>query len=842
MRFTRGEGFLKSFPAACLLLGLPAFGQQFNSNDVTPPGSASAKLNGTSSGKQVGGGSNSHAILIGGNALSAIDLHPANYYSSMATAMDDLQQCGYGSAPLGGIHALVWSGSATSSVDLQPSGFNFSYCTGVYQGQQVGFAENQVYFLTTSHAMLWHGSGVGVADLHPPTFAYSRAMGIRSGEEVGYGSSIAYPYGESLGYHTTSHALRWTGSAASVVDLHPAGFDASEALATNGSQQGGWGYSATPVAHQHALLWAGTAASAVDLHPVGFHDSKITALTATQQVGEGWIGTPGAVGSVRHAFVWSGTPESAIDLNQYLPTGYTNAVATGIDANGNVVGYAYNTYSIGNGPGPDAIAVIFAPGQAPAAAVSSLTLNPANTAPGSTVQATVTLGGPAPAAGVNLTFLSTNPALAATPLAVTIPLGQSSATFSISVGGAALTVPAALKIYATDGTFSRLANLTVTPVVTLSSVTVNGVEGGFITSGTIGLSIPAQAGGATVSLVSSNPALVTLPASVTLPWGYSAISFTATTSTVTAITPVPITATFNGVTLSSSVSLNPAPVVAVSSLTFPPVVGGQSLTGTIVLTNFPRDAGGATVTLISADPTVVQVPATVLVPQGAYSAIFTATTSAVSGIKGVAIKASYNGSQVTGTASINPIPKVTIISAEYFTDTKLFKVQASTTFANSILTYGTDPNSPPVGTMQIELGVYKGSTIMAAAPALATIWNSNGGQATMAVTVKTPAAAGGGGGTAGGGGGGGGSSSTGTFKLTVTRTGKGSVVSSPASIACGVGVGSCSAPFSAGTSVTLTATPDPIATWVGWSGGCTGPSLTCTVTVTADTSVTANFK
>jgi len=29
-----------------------------------------------------------------------------------------------------------------------------------------------------------------------------------------------------------SHALRWTGSAASVVDLHPAGFDASEALAT----------------------------------------------------------------------------------------------------------------------------------------------------------------------------------------------------------------------------------------------------------------------------------------------------------------------------------------------------------------------------------------------------------------------------------------------------------------------------------------------------------------------------------------------------------------------------------------------------------------------------------
>jgi hypothetical protein len=29
--------------------------------------------------------------------------------------------------------------------------------------------------------------------------------------------------------------------------------------------------------------------------------------------------------------------------NRYLPAGYTNGVATGVDIDGNVVGYAYNT-------------------------------------------------------------------------------------------------------------------------------------------------------------------------------------------------------------------------------------------------------------------------------------------------------------------------------------------------------------------------------------------------------------------------------------------------------------------------------------------------------------------
>ncbi len=78
----------------------------------------------------------------------------------------------------------------------------------------------------------------------------------------------------------------------------------------------------------------------MDLHPAAYTDSKVNAITTARQVGEGWVGLAGMPGSVRHALAWSGTSDSVVDLNQYLPAGYTNAVATGINGNGDIVGYA----------------------------------------------------------------------------------------------------------------------------------------------------------------------------------------------------------------------------------------------------------------------------------------------------------------------------------------------------------------------------------------------------------------------------------------------------------------------------------------------------------------------
>jgi len=84
----------------------------------------------------------------------------------------------------------------------------------------------------------------------------------------------------------------------------------------------------------------------------------------------------------------------------------------------------------------------------------------------------------------------------------------------------------------------------------------------------------------------------------------------------------------------------------------------------------------------------------------------------------------------------------------------------------------------------------------------------------------------------------GGSTGPNTYTLTVNKTGTGSgtVTSNPAGINCG---SDCSEAYAPNTSVTLTATADSGSNFTGWSGDCIGN--TCTVTMTADTSVTANF-
>lgn len=74
--------------------------------------------------------------------------------------------------------------------------------------------------------------------------------------------------------------------------------------------------------------------------------------------------------------------------------------------------------------------------------------------------------------------------------------------------------------------------------------------------------------------------------------------------------------------------------------------------------------------------------------------------------------------------------------------------------------------------------------------------------------------------------------------LTVTVTGPGTVVSSPAGIICNSGE-TCEHHFPYGTSVSLTASP--ASDFVGWAGGCTVLDNPCTVTMDVAKSVTAEF-
>lgn len=73
----------------------------------------------------------------------------------------------------------------------------------------------------------------------------------------------------------------------------------------------------------------------------------------------------------------------------------------------------------------------------------------------------------------------------------------------------------------------------------------------------------------------------------------------------------------------------------------------------------------------------------------------------------------------------------------------------------------------------------------------------------------------------------------------LSGNGTGTVTSQPSGINCGA---ICSASFNPGTQVTLTATPGANSTFAGWTGGgCSGTAATCTVTLTANQTVTAAF-
>jgi hypothetical protein len=74
--------------------------------------------------------------------------------------------------------------------------------------------------------------------------------------------------------------------------------------------------------------------------------------------------------------------------------------------------------------------------------------------------------------------------------------------------------------------------------------------------------------------------------------------------------------------------------------------------------------------------------------------------------------------------------------------------------------------------------------------------------------------------------------------LTVVLTGNGTVTSSDKVISCGH---KCVSNYLAGTTVTLTAKAGSNSTFTGWTVGCAGAALTCTVTIAGSVTVNALF-
>jgi hypothetical protein len=208
----------------------------------------------------------------------------------------------------GGTQALLWSGSS-SFTNLNPSGFSESNARAVRDGQQVGFG--RVDGSIRSHALLWSGSAASAVDLTPADFDEAVAEGVDAGKQVGYG----HREGDA------NHALMWSGTAASVIDLHPAtGFVRTFGRATDGVQQVGSGFAQLGGGPSQALLWSGSAASMVNLGPAGL-SSNARGVRDGVQVGSA---TGSATGNQQHAVLWLGSAESMVDLH---PVGFDRSEA-----------------------------------------------------------------------------------------------------------------------------------------------------------------------------------------------------------------------------------------------------------------------------------------------------------------------------------------------------------------------------------------------------------------------------------------------------------------------------------------------------------------------------------
>src|SRR4029450_11901508 len=107
----------------------------------------------------------------------------------------------------------------------------------------------------------------------------------------------------------------------------------------------------------------------------------------------------------------------------------------------------------------------------------------------------------------------------------------------------------------------RFTSGAFTQAPSLAGIALNpaSVVGGATSQGTASLTSAAPAGGAVVTLSSSNTSAATVPASVTVPAGVFSATFTVTTVSVTAPTSLTISGTFGGATRSETLTVTRPP-------------------------------------------------------------------------------------------------------------------------------------------------------------------------------------------------------------------------------------------------------------------------------------------
>jgi len=244
------------------------------------------------------------------------------------------------------------------------------------------------------------------------------------------------------------------------------------------------------------------------------------------------------------------------------------------------------------------------------------------------------------------------------PSIVIDPGANGASNFFSTLGAPALTTGI---VTATANGVSVSAPVSVAPVPqpVLTSINIPFVSSGQTFTGTVTLSTGALVGGATVTLTSDTPGVAAVPASILIPFGSTTGTFTGIAGPVAGPVTVTITASFNAIARTGTLSVLPGPVLSITNFTLSPytMVGPGVATTATVSINQPAPVGGVTLALTSSS-SAAKVPATVSVAAGQTSASFAVQGNSVSAATLVVLTAAYSG----GLAPLGPVSSSTTVT------------------------------------------------------------------------------------------------------------------------------------------------------------------------------------
>jgi hypothetical protein len=266
------------------------------------------------------------------------------------------------------------------------------------------------------------------------------------------------------------------------------------------------------------------------------------------------------------------------------------------------------------------------------------------------------IGGPP--GGLSISLSSSDPAVLPVPASFTIPERYHNAVVSVEPFSVSNDTP--VTITARQGPNTKTAEVVV-KAISPQNVSLRvqrwGTESSVVFGGaavfvSVNLNAPAPPGGLLIPLTSSNPNVLSVPATMNFRQGITGTDIEATTSPVTQNTPVTITAGQGAGAKTASILVRPLIIESLS--VSPQIVTAGTLAEASVRLNGPAPFSGFIVPLRSSNMGVASVPATITVPANQTNASFQVTTSTVSADTNVTITAGQGAGAKTVNILVRP--------------------------------------------------------------------------------------------------------------------------------------------------------------------------------------------